>query len=193
MSYDNIYNIDEGIVEIFCNSLVDDFMDSVDRDIWYNFDNEGDYIEYIREDIIEITFNRGYNNILEEYNKSYTLDFKTSIRLLKLIKEWLVDNYDSEDIFCDMFNDNVDSETKIINQYAYWYIRDNWYNDGNGTDLIIKIFRNIAKYNSHKNKHNKLINLYTKLDKKNKQKKTIIRILNDKFDTDILQNIICAY
>jgi len=189
MSYSNMYDIEVGIDEIFTNSLVDDFMDTVDRDIWYNFDNEGDFCDYIREDIIENTFNRGYNNILEEYNKSYTLDFKTSIRLLKYIKEWLVDNYESEDIFCDMFNYRIDNEAKIINQYAYWYIKENWCDN----DLIIIIFKNIAKYNFHKNKHNKLINLYTKLDKKNKQKKTIIRILNDKFDTDILQNIICAY
>ncbi len=184
-------DINEGINEIFTNSLVEDFMNTVDSDIWYNFDNEDDFCEYIREDIIENTFNRGYDNILEEHNKSYTLDFKTSIRLLKFIKKELVDNYDCGDIFCDIFNHRVDSETKIINQYAYWYISEYWDEDYNGS--VINIFRNIYRYNSNKNKHNKLINLYTKLDIKNKQKKTIIKILNNNFNTDILQNIICAY
>jgi len=182
-------DIDNNIYEIFTNSLVEEFIDTVDCDIWYNFYMEDDVYDYIREDIIENTFNSGYDNILEEYNKSYTLDFKTSIRLLKFIKEELVDNYESEENFCNMFNDRVDSETKIINHYAYWYIMQNWCDN----NLIIKIFKNIYKYNSCKSKHNKLINLYTKLDIKNKQKKTIIKILNDKFDTDILQNIICAY
>tara|TARA_R110002050_G_C8835243_1_gene505532 strand:+ start:554 stop:1132 length:579 start_codon:yes stop_codon:yes gene_type:complete len=182
-------DIDNNIYEIFTNSLVEEFIDTVDCDIWYNFYMEDDVYDYIRAEFIENTFNSGYDNILEEYNKSYTLDFKTSIRLLKFIKEELVDNYESEENFCNMFNDRVDSETKIINQYAYWYIMQNWCDN----NLIIKIFKNIYKYNSRKNKHNKLINLYTKLDIKNKQKKTIIKILNDKFDTDILQNIICAY
>ena len=193
--------IDEGIVEIFTNSLVEEFIDSVNNDNWCWLICREDYYDYIREGIIEPVFNTGYNNILKEYNKSYTLDFKTSIKLLKFIKQELVDDYEGGDIFCDMFKGGVDSETKIINQYAYWWIKyirlengyywvNEYYDD---MKLIVKIFINIAKYNFNNNKHNKLINLYTKLDIKNKQKKTIIKILNNKFDTDILQNIICAY
>jgi len=186
--------IDEGIVEIFVESLVENFIYTVEISCWYNFYEEDDYIEYIKEDIIEPLFNSGYNNILEEHNKSYTLDFKTSIKLLKFIKEELVDNCDCGDIFCDMFKGGVDSETKIINQYAYWWIYQNWGDDYYyNMELITKIFRNIAKYNFHKNKHSGLINLYTKLDIKNKQKKTISRILNNKFDTDILDNILDCY
>ena len=75
--------IDEGINEIFTNSLVEEFIDTVDCDIWYNFYMEDDVYDYIRAEFIENTFNSGYDNILEEYNKSYTLDFKTSIKLLK--------------------------------------------------------------------------------------------------------------
>ena len=41
--------------------------------------------------------------------------------------------------------------------------------------------------------HYKLINLCEKLDKLNKQKNTISKILNNKFDTDIIQNIIDCY
>ena len=191
--------IDNNINEIFTECLIEDFIDSIDCNYWYEFNNDEDYYEYFEDKFIDNVFNTPYRdgNIFYYYDKDYTLDFKTSINLLKYIKEWLVDNFDSGDIFCDMFNDRVDSETKIINHYAYWYIRENW-RDIYVSELtdnwkITQIFKNIAKYNFHKNKYNKLINLYEKLDKKNKQKKTIIKILNDKFDTDILQNIISAY
>jgi len=91
-----------------------------------------------------------------------------------------------------MFDEDENTETKIINMYAYFYIKEEWCFIQGGFIFLDKM-RNIAKYNFHKKKYNKLINLYEKLDKKNKQKKTIIKILNDKFHTDIIQNIICAY
>lgn len=191
---DDIIN---NINEIFTECLIQDFIDTIGFDDWYEFDDYDKWYEYFEEDVIEPVFNRTYGNILENHNKSYTLDFKTSIKLLNYIKEHLVDNADGGDIFCDMFDEDVNSEIKIINMYAYWYIRYEW-NDiykYKLTDnwLIIRIFKKIANYNYYKNKHNKLINLYEKLDKKNKQKKTISKILNNKFDTDIIQNIICAY
>ena len=193
-------DIDNNINEIFTEYLIEDFIDTIDCDDWYKINSDEDYCEYFEENFIDNVFNGRYleyDNILEEHNKSYTLDFKTTINLLKYIKEWLVDNFDGGDSFCDMFDDGVNSERKIINNYAYFYIRENW-RDIYVSELtdnwkITKIFINIAKYNFHKNKHNKLINLYKKLDKKNKQKKTISKILNEKFDTDILQNIISAY
>jgi len=195
-------DIDNNINEIFTECLIQNFIDTIDCDYidWYEFNSYENYCEYFEDNFIDNVFNaphRGDSNIFYYYDKDYTLDFKTSIILLKYIKEWLVDNYDCGDSFCDMFNDDVNSQTKIINNYAYFYIRENWKDiyDSELTDnwLITKIIRNIAKYNFHKNKHNKLINLYEKLDKKNKQKKTIIKILNEKFDTDIIQNIISAY
>tara|TARA_R110001592_G_C13100580_1_gene744151 strand:- start:755 stop:1366 length:612 start_codon:yes stop_codon:yes gene_type:complete len=194
-------DIDNNIDEIFTECLIQNFIETIDCDYseWYNFDNEDDYYDYIDGDFIQNVFNIPvrYGNIFYYYNKDYTLDFKTSIKLLKYIKGNLVDDCDQELLFCEMFDENVNSETKIINNYAYWLIRQVWgeiledrktYNW-----LIIKIIRNIAKYNFHKKKHSGLINLYTKLYNKNKQKKTISKILNDQFDTDILQTILQSY
>jgi len=182
--------INEGIIEIFNECLLEKFIDEIDDMFW--FSNHQQLREWIDDVPIQEIFNSGYDNILEEHNKSYTLDFKTSINLLKYIKEELVNNYGSEDVFCNMFDEDENSETKIINMYAYFYIKEEWCFIQGGFIFLDKM-RNIAKYNFHKKKYNKLINLYEKLDKKNKQKKTIIKILNDKFHTDIIQNIICAY
>ena len=161
--------------------------------------DEDDFYDYINRTFIPEISDTGRKNVLEEYNKSYTLDFKTSIQLIKYIQICLVNEYGCkyERDFCDMFWENVDSERAIINSYADWFVRKNWFyiyhRQTSDKWQIIKIYRNMAKYNFHKKKYNKLINLYEKLDKKNKQKKTIIKILNDKFDTDIIQNIISAY
>jgi len=180
--------INEGIIEIFNECLLEKFIDEIDDMFW--FSNHLELREWIDDVPIQEIFNSGYDNILEEHNKSYTLDFKTSINLLKYIKEELVNNYGSEDVFCNMFDEDENTETKIINMYAYFYIRNEWSFNDPWDYLLVDKMRNIAKYNFHKKKHNKLINLYEKLDKKNKQKKTIIKILNDKFDTDILQTIL---
>jgi len=192
MSYttSNQDDIDNNINEIFNECLLEKFIDEIDDMFW--FSNHLELREWIDDVPIQEIFNSGYDNILEEHNKSYTLDFKTSINLLKYIKEELVNNYGSEDVFCNMFDEDENSETKIINMYAYFYIKEEWCFIQGGFIFLDKM-RNIAKYNFHKKKYNKLINLYEKLDKKNKQKKTIIKILNDKFHTDIKQNIICAY
>ena len=200
----NQHDIDNNIYEIFTECLIQNFIETIDCDYfdWYNFDNVDDYYDYIEADFIQNVFNspcivRDDNNIFYYYNKDYTLDFKTSINLIKYIKVDLVDSCNRVSLFCEMFDENVNSQTKIINMYAYWSIIEYWHMilEDRKTDnwLITKIFLNIAKYNFDKNKHNKLINLYEKLDKKNKQKKTISKILNDQFDTDILQNIISAY
>ena len=191
--------IDNNINEIFTECLIQDFIETIDYDDCYEFNNNEGYYVYFEDNFIDEVFNSPYrdNNIFYHNNKDYTLDFKTTIILLKYIKLWCVDNFDDDIGFCDMFNDDVNSQTQIINNYAYWYIRENW-RDIYVSELtdkwkITQIFKNIAKYNFHKKKHNKLINLYEKLDKKNKQKKTIIKILNEKFNTDIIQNIINAY
>lgn len=194
-------DIDNNINEIFTECLIQNFIDTIDCDYydWYKFNNEDSWYEYFEHNFIDNVFNnydRNYN-IFDYHNKDYTLDFKTSIKLLKCIKYQLVDNFNCEESFYNMFDEDVNSEKKIIDNYAYFYIRENW-RDIYVSELtdkwkITKIFKNIAKYNFHKNKHNKLINLYEKLNRKNKQKKTIIKILNDKFDIDIIQNIISVY
>jgi len=99
-----------------------------------------------------------------------------------------------EEEFLELFTDNYnynDIKSNIINLYALYYIQQDY--DFSIDYPIVNLLRNCSKYNYHKNKHSGLINLYTKLDKKNKQKKTISKILNNKFDMDILQNILDCY
>jgi len=91
-------------------------------------------------------------------------------------------------MFANMFDMDTDTEQRIINNYALAYITEQIIYD-NLEHIIIKIFRNIFKLKANKKKHSGLINLYNKLDKLNKKKIVINKILNDKFNTDILQNI----
>ena len=171
----NEYEIRNNIHEILTESLIEDFID----DDLFDYDN---FYDYISDTVIENIFNRDYFNVeycnvLHSWNKSYTLDFQTTINILRYLKEELVDNLDDEEFFCDMFDEGVDSEAKIINIYAYNYIRQFWSEiiEEKLTDKwsILLIYKNIGKYNSHKKKHNKLISLYEKLNNKNNQKKTI--------------------
>jgi hypothetical protein len=85
------------------------------------------------------------------------------------------------------FDTMIDNEE--FNEYMYENVIHNVFNGKQLNDMTI--FE--CKYNLHKNKHSGLINLYTKLDIKTKQKKTISKILNNKFDMDILQNILDCY
>ena len=57
----------------------------------------------------------------------------------------------------------------------------------------MRYYKNIYKTERNNKKHNKLIKFYNKLERKNKQKKTIIKILDSKFNQDIIQNIISVY
>ncbi len=140
--------INEGIIEIFNECLLEKFIDEIDDMFW--FSNHLELREWIDDVPIQEIFNSGYDNILEEHNKSYTLDFKTSINLLKYIKEELVNNYGSEDVFCNMFDEDENTETKIINMYAYFYIRNEWSFNDPWDYLLVDKMRNIAKYNFHK-------------------------------------------
>jgi len=186
--------INQNIVDIFTEGLIEAF---IENDIQYNYYSSEGWNDYIRDEVIEIIFNREYCNILNYWNKKYILDCITCIELLKTIKEELEES-GLEDLFCNMFNRNENSETKIINMYSYVWIKERWNQleeeyDCDKMDRMCEIFKNIGKYNWNTKKHSGLINLYTKLDKLNKKKIVINKILNDKFDTDILQDIIKFY
>ena len=201
----NEIRINQCIVDIFTEGLIENF---IENNMENNIDTTDITIdEYLRDEVIENIFNRETCNILNYWNKKYTLDFETSIELLKYIKEDLADN-DLQDLFCDMFDREVNSETKIINMCCYVWIRaeymwidshccDSDYTsityDCKKMDKMIGLYTNYWKFEAHKKKHSLLIYLYNKLDKLNKKKIVINKILNDKFDTDILQNIIEFY
>lgn len=201
--------------EILCECIVDKFCSD---DNWFNsmwssylvtpsdlciyYDIRNFYINNIRLEIDEVDY-----NILKHYNKNYNLDMEYSelcgfFKNLKEIASNTSINYYLEDI-CEYFEKNTrettnisdipeNIETKIINQYAIEYIYSNWKQN----PVIFKLYKNILIYNSHKKKHNKLISLYNKLKKldiKNKQKKVINKILNHKFNNDILDTILYNY
>jgi len=192
MSSTNKKNIDNKIVEIFNECIIQDFINQTEnkyRGIFYMSNGENFY-EYL-ENEIENIFDSENDNILHFYDKDYTLDFKTSMSLLKFIKNWLVDEYEQEETFCSIFDDDTDNESKIINYYAYEFVRTDRFDIIDS--VLYRLLNNIAKYNFHKNKHSGLINLYEKLDKKNKQKNTISKILINKFNIDTVDNILDCY
>ncbi len=157
-------DINDNIYEIFVECLLNEYINIINDDNWLYFSDEDDFDDYLDMGFIPEYFNNSCYNILEKHNKSYTLDYKTIISCIKWIKRWAVDEYGWVGDFNSMFNENVNSETEIINSYAYWFARKTWFDiyehQINDKWSIIKIYRNIAKYNFHKNKHNKLINLY---------------------------------
>lgn len=195
----NQENINHSIEKILIDNLITGFkLISSSQGLWdcENFSNTN-YYDYMREGIIHSLFNNedlADISIFEYYEIGYTMDYKTFLNMCKFVKEDYDNFGEGEILFANMFDMDTDTEQKIINNYALGYITETLlYFDNLDNITIIKIHRNIFKFEAHKKKHSKLINLYTKLDKKNKQKKTISRILNNKFDTDILQNIISAY
>jgi hypothetical protein len=197
-NYDIINNINRSILNIYNKSIKDDFINLINNeyisdDTTLNMDDD-DISEYLidkSEDVFNgISDNE--TNILEQHNIDYTINLKIFIHMLKYIKGTLIDEMEHFDMFCNMFDEGIsETENRVINMYVREVIHSDRY--GNLSYLNEKLLNNIGKYNSHKKKHNKLINLYEKLDIKNKQKKTINKILNNKFDTDILENILDCY
>tara|TARA_R100001086_G_scaffold114205_1_gene58361 strand:- start:1573 stop:2160 length:588 start_codon:yes stop_codon:yes gene_type:complete len=190
----NLQEIREHMRDIFNEALLEEFIDDLEE-MCNIFDNRQELYDWIDQRFIQQVFNNPLNtmNILEKYDKDYTLDLHTFINMTIYVKMELVD-ISMEEEFLDLFTDelsNNDIKSTIINLYALYYIQQDW---DFGIDFpIVRLLRNCSKYNYHKNKHSGLINLYTKLDIKTKQKKTISRILNNKFDMDILQNILDCY
>jgi len=153
--------------------------------------DKDEFNEYIIENSIEDLFNGEQLNdttIFECYEIGYEMDYNTFIHMCKYVKEEY-DMFDSE-MFSQLFDMDTDTEQRIINAYAYFYIRNKIRDEPVLDSPIIHIHRNIAKYNFNNRKHSGLIRLYNKLDKLNKKKIVISKILNDKFDTDILQTIL---
>ncbi len=79
------------------------------------------------------------------------------------------DCYDNGEMFAGMFDMDTNTEQRIINNYALAYITEQIAYDNLNSKTIIKIHRNIFKIEANKKKHSGLINLYEKLDKKNKK------------------------
>ena len=152
MSSHNQENINNCIEEILIESLISGFeLISADQSLWdcENFENY-DYHTYIRDCIIHSNFNEEhlrYENILDYENKSYNIDYRTFLNMCKYVKNDY-DRYDN------------DALAYITEQIAY---------DNLNSKTIIKIHRNIFKIEANKKKHSGLINLYEKLDKKNKK------------------------
>ena len=102
------------------------------------------------------------------------------------INEWIIDTH-------NITGNNV--REKIVNAYCIVYIME----------LLECEFLSAKYYKIYKrldylilcyfvyNKHIKLINLYNKIDKHNKQKQTIRKIFNTTFHIDIIDNIIMFY
>ena len=193
-------NLNKKIEFIFISYLTGNFQFMCSaKSLWNNeFDtmiDKDEFNEYMYENAIESLFNGEQlndTNIFEFCEVDYEMDYKTFMYMSKFVKEEY-DMFDSGEMFSKLFDMDTDTERRVINAYAYFYIRSKIRDEPVLDSLIIHIYRNIAKYNFNNKKHNKLINLYNKLDKLNKKKIVINKILNDKFDTDILQNIIQFY
>jgi hypothetical protein len=189
-------NLTKKIEDILIKCLIGrfEFVCSV-KSLWdLEFDDvidKEEFNEYIIENSIEDLFNGEQLNdttIFECYEIGYEMDYDTFIHMCKYVKEEY-DMFDSE-MFSQLFDMDTDTEQRIINAYAYFYIRNKIRDEPVLDSPIIHIHRNIAKYNFNNRKHSGLIRLYNKLDKLNKKKIVISKILNDKFDTDILQTIL---
>ena len=183
------------------NNWVNDIMSSyinIPSDFLIYCDIRRFYIKKLRYELHDVDY-----NILKYYNKDYNLDMEISklYDFFKNLKE-SASNTNIDDI-CEYFEKNKnqsinisnipeDIETKIINEYTINFILYN----SKYNPIIVRLYKNIIKYNIHKNKYSRLISLYKNLkdlDIKNKEKKIINRILNHKFNTDIIDSILYNY
>ena len=193
----NHLNINKKIEKILIEDLISGFDLICDSQGLWDCEKFYDmtYEDYMRECIIHNNFNNEEledMSIFELNEIGYTMDYKLFLHMCKCVKGETDMFGDGTEMFAYMFDMEIDTEQRIINNYALFYITEQIiYNNLEHT--IIKIYRNIFKIEANKKKHSGLINLYTKLYNKNKQKKTISKILNDQFDTDILQTILQSY
>lgn len=193
-------NLNKKIEGILIKSLIGGFeLVCSSKCLWDNeYDtmiDKDEFNEYINENVIHNVFNGTQLNdttIFECYEIGYEMDYDTFIHMCKYVKEEY-DMFDSGEMFSQLFDMDTNTEQRVINAYAYFYIRSKIRDEPVLDSPIIHIHRNIAKYNFNNNKHSGLIRLYNKLDILNKKKIVISRILNDKFDTDILQTILQSY
>lgn len=199
---ENIYYNDSKIEDIFIKQLTNDFIflsecseffDSVDSEF-------SDYDKYMYDFIYTEFYHNlekidTVTNIFEDNEEGYKMDYGTFIQTCQVLTEFYDSDYFNDNVsFSDLFEISMTDtiQNRVINKYAEGYLKEQIeYNVL--VCPIITVYRNIFKYLKNKEKHSGLINLYTKLDNKNKQKKTISKILNAKFSEDIIQNIISAY
>ena len=193
-------NLNKKIEDILIKGLIRrfEFMCST-KSLWDNeldtMIDKDEFNQYMYENIIEVLFNGTRLNDINifEFNYiDYEMDYKIFMHMCKCVREEY-DMFDSGVMFSELFTIGADTERRVINAYAYFYITSKIRDEPVLDSPIIHIYRNIAKYNFNNKKHNKLTNLYNKLDILNKKKIVISRILNDKFDTDILQTILQSY
>lgn len=193
-------DINKKIIEdIFINGLRASFIFSCSSKILWNneFDTilDDDELVYYLEEFVNKYFDtENDKTIFEFYNIPYEMDYKTFLFMCKYVKQDFDDYCITEEKdFSELFNMDTNTEIEIINNYAYFYISKKITETPILDHSIIDLYRNIAKYNYHNNKHSGLIRLYNKLDILNKKKIVIEKILHDKFDTDILENILQSY
>jgi len=146
--------------------------------------------EFYCDVLIQNTFNSDENPIFD-YNFKTFNKTDTLLEMIIFIKEELIDNYGMEDHFINLFQPK-DSFINILSNYTYHYANSINYEEFLDLNLM-RYYKNIYKTERNNKKHNKLIKFYNKLERKNKQKKTIIKILDSKFNQDIIQNIISVY
>ena len=168
--------------ELIINIINDEFIKFIE-----NIDNIKDYrkrdienLKYERECIIQPIFwekKSRYINILD-YNISH---FKKAKIILSMMV-YLTQNNSFDEDYSEIFSEEKNCFEKLLQVYFYNYI-----------SIENLIYESSILYYEHLQKYNKLINLYNKLERKNKQKKTIIKILDSKFNEDIIQNIISVY
>tara|TARA_S200002703_G_C3783348_1_gene241445 strand:+ start:158 stop:721 length:564 start_codon:yes stop_codon:yes gene_type:complete len=140
-------------------------------------------VSYINDEFWEKKLS--YINILD-----YDYDFR-QFKKAKIIMSMIVyltqneyfNEYDPK-IFIEIFSDEKNCFEKLVKAYFYYYSGANNYQLVDYSSIL---------YYGYLVKHGKLIDLYNKLDRKSKKKNTIIKILNSKFNQDIIQNIISAY
>ena len=177
----NQQNLNSTIEDILIEELISSFsLISDSQNYWdCEFFEVYNYKNYMKEDIIYNIFSEEDNNIFENNNKCYVMDYKLFLHMCKCVKQDF-DNFDNGEVFADLFDMDAATEQTIINNYALAYIKEQVVCD-NLEHTIIKIYKNIFKNKVNKYKHSGLISLYDKyithLNNINK-KKTVIKLLN---------------
>ena len=192
---DDLENIQDYIIQIYNNKL---------KEVIRDYLNDNDYYEIKKNtwrDLLETIFQELFNtetcNILHYHGYDYDMDRRTLFLMIIYIKEKSFELCCDNNVFVDMFDVNFIShlEAKIINLYCYLYSEENCSVSPEDEDTIKyhKMLINIQKIENNQQKNKKLIHLFNRYNNFDKQKKTIIKILDEKYNQDIIQNIISAY
>ena len=185
----SITNLNETIIHIL-NTELRKFIVNGDENICYELIIKLKLNDFYHDVLIQNTFNSDENPIFE-YNFKTFNKTDTLLEMIIFIKQELIDNYGMEDNFINLFQPK-DCFINILSNYTYHYA--NSINCEEFLDLnLMRYYKNIYRTERNNKKHNKLIKFYNKLERKNKQKKTITKILNKKFNQDITESILIHY